>query len=110
MLAQHIYNKIAKFKEEKQRISVRRLRSLTLANKNTPFKIWGETLEGDTYEGREVFTFFGPARIGKKYAVGYNYNALGYMIMYDMNKGEPRTFVYDNIYRLELNGVTYEVN
>lgn len=107
MLAQHIYNKIAKFKEEKQRISVRRLRSLTLANKNTPFKIWGETLEGDTYEGREVFTFNGPSRTP---GVPYNYNALGYMIMYDMNKGDYRTFVYDNIYRLELNGVTYEIN
>lgn len=107
MLAQHIYNKIAQFKKEKQTISVRRLRSLTLANKNTPFKIWGETLEGDSYEGREVFTFNGPSR---NPGVPYNYNARGYMIMYDMNKGDYRTFVYDNIYRLELNGVTYEVN
>lgn len=107
MLAQHIYNKIAQFKKEKQRISVRRLRSLTLANKNTPFKIWGETLEGDSYSGREVFTFDGPSR---NPGVQYPYSAMGYMIMYDMNKGDYRTFVYDNIYRLELNGVTYEIN
>lgn len=107
MSIQQILNKINQFKREKQNISVRRLRSLTLANKNTPFKIWGETLEGDSYEGREVFTFMGPSR---NPGVRYNYNALGYMIMYDMMKGEPRTFVYDNIYRLELNGVTYEIN
>ena len=101
-----IYNKIQKFKSQVQPISVRRLRSLTLANQNTPFKIWGETLEGDSYEGREVFTFTGPSR---NPGVSYNYNALGYMIMYDMNKGDYRTFVYDKIYRLELNGITYEI-
>ena len=102
-----VYSKIAQFKREVQRISVRRLRSLTLSNLNTPFKIWGSTLEGDDYSGREVFTFNGPSR---NPGVPYNYNALGYMIMFDMNKGEPRTFVYDNIYKLELNGITYNIN
>lgn len=106
MNANTIHSKIVEFRDKPQKISVRRLRSLTLAYKNVPFKIWGETLEGDEYEGREVFTFVGPSR---NPGVPYNYNALGYMIMYDMKKGEPRTFVYDNIYRLELNGVTYEV-
>jgi predicted DNA-binding transcriptional regulator YafY len=32
------------------------------------------------------------------------------MIMYDMNKGDYRTFVYDRITQLELNGVTYKIN
>jgi hypothetical protein len=102
-----VYSKIAQFRTEVQRISVRRLRSLTLANKNTPFKIWGSTLEGDDYSGREVFTFTGPSR---NPGVPYNYNAYGYMIMYDMNKGDYRTFVYDRITQLELNGVTYKIN
>ena len=107
MYENKVYSKILAFARTEQKISVRRLRNLTLANKNTPFKIWGETLEGDTYSGREVFTFEGPSR---NPGVPYNYNALGYMIMYDMNKGDYRTFVYDNITRFELNGVTYEVN
>jgi hypothetical protein len=102
-----VYSKIAQFKREVQKISVRRLRTLTLTNLNTPFKIWGSTLEGDDYSGREVFTFTGPSR---NPGVPYNYNALGYMIMYDMNKGDYRTFVYDRITKLEINGVTYEVN
>lgn len=102
-----VYSKIAQFKREVQKISVRRLRSLTLSNLNTPFKIWGETLEGDSYSGREVFTFNGPSR---NPGVPYNYNILGYMIMYDMSKGDYRTFVYDKITKLEINGVTYEVN
>jgi hypothetical protein len=102
-----VHSKILQFKREVQRISVRRLRSLTLANKNTPFKIWGSTLEGDDYSGREVFTFEGPSR---NPGVPYNYNAMGYMIMFDMSKGDYRTFVYDNITKFELNGVTYEIN
>jgi hypothetical protein len=107
MESNKVYSRILAFARTEQKISVRRLRSLTLANKNTPFKIWGETLEGDTYSGREVFTFTGPSR---NPGVPYNYNALGYMIMYDMNKGDYRTFVYDNITKLELNGVTYKVD
>ena len=106
MNSNSVYNKLATFLATEEPISVRRLRSLTLANKNTPFKIWGETLEGDTYSGREVFTFFGPSRSP---GVGYNYNAMGYMIMYDMMKGEPRTFVYDLIEKLEMNGKIYKV-
>ena len=106
MISNSVHNKIQAFLAKEETISVRRLRSLTLANKNTPFKIWGETLEGDSYSGREVFTFFGPSR---NPGVGYNYNARGYMIMFDMVKGEPRTFVYDLIEKLELNGKTYKI-
>jgi hypothetical protein len=106
-MSNSVLNKILKFRNETQQISVRRLRSLTLANKNVPFRIWGETLEGDSYDGREVFTFNGPSR---NPGVSYNYNALGYMIMFDMNKGDYRTFVYDNIYKMEMDGITYEVN
>ena len=102
-----VYNKLIQYLAEPKIISVQRLRSLTLANKNTPFKIWGSTLEGDTYNGREVYTVAGPSR---NPGVGYNYNAYGYMIMYDMTKGEPRTFVYDLIDKLELNGITYTIN
>jgi hypothetical protein len=67
-----VYSKIAQFKREVPKISVRRLRTLTLTNLNTPFKIWGSTLEGDDYSGREVFTFTGPSR---NPGVPYNYNA-----------------------------------
>jgi hypothetical protein len=95
------------FQSTPVKVTVRRLRNLTLNNKNIPFKIWGETLEGDSYSGREVFTFIGPSRSP---GVGYNYNARGYMIMYDMSKGEPRTFVYDLITKLQIGEQVYEVN
>jgi hypothetical protein len=107
MNSNSVHNRIKEFFAKPQFISIRRLRSLTLANKNVPFRIWGSTLEGDSYSGREVFTFDGPSRSP---GVGYNYNALGYMIMYDMNKGDYRTFVYDNITKLEMNGITYKID
>jgi hypothetical protein len=106
MYSNSVINKLLKFQGEEKFISVRRLRTLTLTNKNTPFKIWGTTLDGERYNGREVFTFNGPSRSP---GVGYNYNAKGYMIMFDMNKGENRTFVYDRIDKLELNGITYKI-
>jgi len=109
MTSSSVYNKLKTFLAEERPISVQRLRSLTLANKNTPFKIWGETLEGDNYNGREVFTFNGPSRAQGSPASNYNYNALGYMIMYDMTIGEPRTFVYDLITKFEINGQTFKI-
>ena len=107
MNSNSVHNKIYLLADDTIRISTRRLRTLTLTNKNTPFKIWGSTLEGDTYDGREVWTFAGPSRDP---GVGYNYNADGYMIMYDARKGDYRTFVYDLIDKLELNGITYTIN
>lgn len=101
-----VYSKLAQFLAKEEPISVQRLRSLTLANKFTPFRIWGQTIEGDTYSGREVWTFTGPSR---NPGVAYNYNAMGYMIMYDARKGDYRTFVYDLINKIEINGKTYKV-
>lgn len=106
MTSNSVYSKLAQYLAKEEPISVQRLRSLTLTNKNVPFKIWGSTIEGDSYSGREVFTFIGPSR---NPGVAYNYNALGYMIMYDMSKGDYRTFVYDLITKLEINGKTYKV-
>ena len=105
-LTNKIYNRIQQFRDEEQEISVRRLRTLTLTNKNVPLKIWGQTLEGENYAGREVFTFQGPSRSP---GVGYNYNAKGYMIFFDMGSGGYRTFVYNKITKIELFGVTYKV-
>jgi hypothetical protein len=34
---------------------------------------------------------------------------MGYMIFYDMNKGDYRTFVYDLITAFEQDGVKYDI-
>lgn len=99
-----VYSKYLKFADNKK-ISRRALRSKTL-QWNKPFKIWGTTIEGDKYSGREMFSFNGPSRSP---GVSYNYNAMGYMIFYDMNKGDYRTFVYDLITAFEQDGVKYDI-
>jgi hypothetical protein len=104
MEASKVYSKYLKFAQTRK-MSRRALRAKTL-NWNRPFKIWGSTLEGDTYEGRELFSFNGPSRSP---GVPYNYNAKGYMIFYDMNKGAYRTFVYDRITAFEQDGIKYEI-
>ena len=48
-----VLSKILKFAKGDKNISVKRLRTLTLTNKNTPMKIWGTTLDGEIYNGRE---------------------------------------------------------
>ena len=114
------HNRILKFRENNPRVmllleednptlSVRRLRTLTLTNKNTPMKIWGTTIKDESYSGREVFTFQGPSYGPKSPQTRYNYNQKLYMIFYDMNKGDYRTFVYDRITHIELNGIKYKV-
>jgi hypothetical protein len=86
-------------------MSRRALRTKTL-NWNRPFKIWGRTIEGDSYEGRELFSFNGPSRSP---GVRYNYNALGYMIFYDNTKGGYRTIVLSNVTKVIRDGVTFYV-
>lgn len=100
-----VIHKILQFQTGPRKMSRRALKQMTL-NWNRPFKIWGTTLEGDTYEGRELFSFNGPSR---NPGVGYDYNARGYMIFFDMNKGAYRTFVYRLITAFEQDGVKYEI-
>ena len=99
-----VYKKYLKF-AEKRVMSRRALRTKTL-NWNRPFKIWGRTIEGDSYEGRELFSFNGPSRSP---GVRYNYNALGYMIFYDNTKGGYRTIVLSNVTKVIRDGVTFYV-
>lgn len=100
-----VNSKLLQFAKRPNRMSRRALKAMTL-KWNRPFKIWGETLEGDKYEGRELFSFTGPSN---NPGVGYDYEARGYMIFYDMNKGDYRTFVYDLITAFEQDGVKYEI-
>ncbi len=102
-----ITSKLNKFAKTDKIISVRRLRTLTLINKNTPMKIWGTTLDGRRYSGIDVFTFTGPSRSP---GVGYNYSRLGYMIFFQMTKGGYRTYVYDRITKFQLNDITYIID
>ncbi len=108
MNIQTAYKKLLALQRTPRRISRRALRQVSL-NWNQPFKIWGTTKDGEVYEGREVFSFAGPSNGPLSPLTRYNYPSLGYMIFYDMRKGEPRTFIYNNIYGFEQDGLYYDV-
>ena len=69
----------------------------------TPMKIYTRKLDG-TRMVREMFSVSGPSG-----NVKYDYEADGYMIMYDSDKIGFRTIVLKNVYKIEKEGKTYLV-
>ena len=69
----------------------------------TPMKIYTRKLDG-TRMVRDMFSVQGPSG-----NVKYDYDAKGYMIMYDSDKIGFRTIVLKNIYKIEKEGRTYLV-
>jgi hypothetical protein len=69
----------------------------------TPMKIYTTKLDG-TRMVRDMFTVQGPSGNMK-----YDYDAKGYMVMYDSDKIGFRTIVLKNVYKIEKEGKTYLV-
>jgi hypothetical protein len=69
----------------------------------TPIKIYTTKLNGARMS-REMYTVAGPSG-----NVKYNYQAKGYMILYDIDKAGFRTIVFRNVYKVERDGKTYLV-
>ena len=53
---------------------------------------------------REMYTVAGPSGNMK-----YNYQAKGYMVLYDIDKAGFRTIIFKNVYKVEKDGETYFV-
>ncbi len=72
----------------------------------TPYTLYTTKLNGSNRFYREAFTVSGPS--GR---VGYNYQAKGYMIVFDDAKKAFRTVVYNNIEKIiDINkDITYYV-
>ena len=69
----------------------------------TPMKVYTKKLDG-TRMVRDMFSVQGPSG-----NVKYDYDAKGYMIMYDSDKIGFRTIVLKNVYKIEKEGRTYLV-
>ena len=69
----------------------------------TPMKVYTRKLDG-TRMVRDMFSVQGPSG-----NVKYDYDAKGYMIMYDSDKIGFRTIVLKNVYRIDKEGRTYLV-
>ena len=64
--------------------------------------VYWQKLDGQNVRRRMVYgPFLGGA--------AYDYEALGYMIMDDLTKGDWRTVVMDNVTAITYEGVTYNV-
>lgn len=68
---------------------------------NEPFKIFTKKLDGKRMV-REMFSVSGPSG-----NVNYDYEAKGYMILYDLDRDDFRTIVFDNVYKITKFGKTY---
>lgn len=70
---------------------------------NEPFKIYSRKLDG-TRMIREMYSFEGPNGNAT-----YDYEAKGYMVLYDLDRDGVRTIVFDNVYKISKFGKTYIV-
>ena len=68
-----------------------------------PMKIFTTKKDG-TRMIREMYTVAGPSGNMK-----YNYQARGYMVLYDIDKAGFRTIIFKNVYKVEKDGETYFV-
>ena len=75
-----------------------------------PFKIFSFKTDGGPRIMRDVYSFSGPSTADGSPMDRYDYEAEGYMILYDLDADGYRTFVLDNVYKLQKNGKTYLVN
>lgn len=68
-----------------------------------PMKIYTTKKDG-TRMIREMYTVAGPSGNMK-----YNYQAKGYMVLYDIDKGGFRTIIFKNVYKVEKDGEVFFV-
>ena len=76
-----------------------------------PFKIYSRKVDGSRIV-RDVYSFSGPSRADGSPMDRYEYDSppYNYMILYDLDADGYRTFLMDDVYKLQKYGKTYLVN
>ena len=76
-----------------------------------PFKIYSRKVDGSRIV-RDVYSFSGPSRAPGSPMDRYEYDSppYNYMILYDLDADGYRTFLMDDVYKLQKYGKTYLVN
>lgn len=69
-----------------------------------PFQIWADKLYAGKIRGREMESVAGPSGDAV-----YDYEARGYMVLYDFSVNDFRTIVWDNVTKLKKDGITYYI-
>ena len=103
MNSNSVYQKMQWFANKKKTISVSEMKDIVLTWME-PFKIYTKKLDG-TNMTRDMYSVPGPSGDAV-----YDYEAKGYMVLYDEGKGDFRTIVWDNVEKIVKDGTTYYIN
>jgi len=100
-----VYSKFLQLASKTKYVSLDELKDIVLTWYE-PFRIFAIKKNGDSLggKGREMYSTAGPSGDAV-----YDYEARGYMVLYDDGKNDYRTIIWDNIYKLEKDGVTYRI-
>lgn len=98
-----ISDKINHFASKNKTISLDEAKDIVLTWYE-PFQIWSDKLYSGKIQGREMESIAGPSGDAV-----YDYEAKGYMVLYDFSVDDFRTIVWDNVYKLKKDGITYYV-
>ena len=103
MNSNKVHKKITHFASKRKDISLAELKDMVLTWYE-PFQIWSKKLYGGSIRGRDMYSTPGPSGDAV-----YDYEARGYMVLYDAGKNDYRTIVWDNVTKIVKDGTTYYV-
>jgi hypothetical protein len=104
MTGNNVNRKILEFASKTKKISLDEAKDIILTWYE-PFQIWADKLYSGKISGREMESVTGPSGDAV-----YDYEAKGYMVLYDLSVNDFRTIVWDNVYKLKKDGITYYIN
>ena len=97
-----VHKKITHFASKRKDISLAELKDMVLTWYE-PFRIYTTKLSGRNMT-RDMYSTPGPSGDAV-----YDYEAMGYMVLYDEGRDDYRTIVWDNVTKIVKDGTTYIV-
>ena len=97
-----VHKKLNYFASKRVDISLAELKDLVLTWYE-PFRIYATKLNGRNMT-RDMYSTPGPSGDAV-----YDYEAMGYMVLYDEGRDDYRTIVWDNVTKIVKDGTTYIV-
>jgi hypothetical protein len=98
-----VNKKVLEFASKSKQISLDEAKDIVLTWYE-PFQIWSDKLYSGTISGRKMESIAGPTGDAV-----YDYEAKGYMVLYDFSVSDFRTIVWSNVTKLKKDGITYYV-
>jgi len=98
-----VNQKLVEFAKKNKTISLAEAKDIVLTWYE-PFQIWSDKLYSGQIRGREMESIAGPSGDAR-----YDYDAKGYMVLYDFSVNDFRTIVWSNVTKLRKDGITYNV-